>query len=123
MVTLLSIAMTLYCEAASEGEIGMRAVASVIYNEASRTGKDYTAVCQNPRRYSCWRDIDAFQIDETSGAWKTARKLARQMVIREFRPDGTWTHYYNPRLANPNWADLMINVSEIGNHRFGVLED
>lgn len=123
MFALLALATTLYCEAATESTNGMLAVASVIYNEAKKTEAPYEKVCRNPNRYSCWRNIELFEIDYESDAWKRAKSIAKLMLEDRFAPCGPWTHFYNPKVSSPRWADKLLEVRDIGNHRFGVLEE
>ena len=117
------VADTLYLEARGEGERGLRAVASVVYNRAVRTGKTFEAVCLAPKQFSCWngltpttckitpknvRDVEAYILCHT---------IEKELLTGKFEPLGDWTHYYNPRLCSPKWAK-NTKEKKIGNHNF-----
>jgi hypothetical protein len=56
------------------------------------------------------------------GAWIDLLIIANEMSVGTFLPDGNWDHYYNPELCTPSWARDLVDVTEIGRHRFGRMK-
>ena len=117
------VADTLYLEARGEGEAGLRAVASVIYNRAKRSGKTCEAVCLAPKQFSCWigNAPKTLKIAPKNGfdrrAYRLCQSIEAELLTGKFEPLGDWTHYYNPALCAPKWARGVAKV-KIGNHNF-----
>ena len=117
------VADTLYLEARGEGERGLRAVASVIFNRAKRTGKTFEAVCLAPRQFSCWNGLapKACKIAPKTAsdvkAYRLCQSIEKELLAGNFEPLGAWTHYYNPALCAPRWARGISQV-KIGKHNF-----
>lgn len=119
---MLIIALTLFGEARGETHQGKVAVASVIYNRAKERGVTMTAVCLQPKQFSCWGD--EMLINKVHGsldAWFDCVIIAQAMTDGSFQPVLNANHYYNPDLASPSWGDLLEEVAVIGRHRFGRL--
>ena len=121
------IARTIWAEARENGEDGMRAVASVIYNRGAGEIGRMTQVIKIPKQFSCWNkmtpaDWTNFKMKERSGPeWEIANQIAAEIVNRQFRPITDATHYYNPHKVNPSWAYAggKLRPNElIGDHRF-----
>jgi len=118
------ISKTLYHEARSESEIGIKAVASTIHNRAMKKSGNSSSnalVYEALRRkqYSCWNG----RKDLPSGSgkeWMICRAIAYQMVIGEFKPTITNTHYYAHGKVNPKWAQEVEESDKLilGNHTF-----
>lgn len=125
------LALTIAMEAGGESWDGKCAVASVIMREAMITGVPLSEVCTNSNRYSCWRGdtvenivkAKADLMNKDSTDWIQCAWLAKKIVDGTFVMTGTWTHFYNPKLVNPKWAESLTNVVDIGNHRFGYMSD
>lgn len=117
------VADTLYLEARGEGEAGLRAVASVIFNRAKRTGKTFEAECLRPKQFSCWNGLApktckiAPKSDFDRRAYKLCLLIECELLAGKFEPVGDWTHYYNPALCSPRWARGIYQV-KIGKHNF-----
>lgn len=117
------VADTLYLEARGEGERGLRAVASVVYNRAVRTGKTFEAVCLAPKQFSCWNGLAPITCKITpknardAEAYRLCHTIEKELLTGKFEPLGEWTHYYNPKLCNPTWAK-NTSITKIGNHNF-----
>ena len=116
------VANTLYFEARSESEQGLREVATVIYNRAQNTGKTFEAVCLQPFQFSCWNASKtrktAPKTHSDTEAYRLCLAIEKELLTGKFEPLGEWTHYYNPRLCSPNWARDGQNKTQIGNHIF-----
>ena len=117
------IADTLYMEARGEGERGLRAVATVIYNRAKGSAARMEKVCLKPKQFSCWNGETpkTVRIAPKSAFDRRAHALClsieKELLSGNFSPLGEWTHYYNPRLCSPTWAQGVPYV-KIGNHNF-----
>lgn len=115
------VAKTLYHEARGEGEVGIRAVASVLQNRASkRYGKTSIAFCaaeaKRKLQFSCWNG----KKDLASGkgaAWDICMKVAKEMSSGTFKKTHGHTHYYAYKICNPKWAAGQPG-DVIGNHKF-----
>lgn len=113
---------TVWAEARGETEEGRIAVAEVIRNRAKKHGWSIAKVVLQPLQFSCWNAygqtrISAAMIDdmdpgviECANAW---------LASQDSNLTNGATHYYNPRLAAPEWGPEMTDVVAIGNHRFG----
>lgn len=110
------ISDTLYMEARGEGERGLRAVASVIYNRAKGSAARMEKVCLKPKQFSCWNGkAPKSAFDRRAHA--LCLSIEKELLSGNFSPLGEWTHYYNPRLCSPRWAQGVPCV-KIGNHKF-----
>ena len=118
------VANTLYFEARGEPERGLRAVATVIYNRAQNKGKTFEAVCLQPFQFSCWNTSKTRKIVPKGHfdikAYEKCLSIENELLKGNFKPLGTWTHYYNPRLCSPKWARGVESV-QIGSHVFLTL--
>lgn len=115
------VADTLYMEARGEGESGLLAVATVIYNRAGGKADKMEVVCLKPKQFSCWNDSKTRAIapknDFDKKAYKLCLQIEKELLNGKFEPQGDWTHYYNPKLCNPKWAGGKAKT-KIGNHTF-----
>jgi N-acetylmuramoyl-L-alanine amidase len=117
------IARTLHAEAGCEDFRGKIAVATVIYNRKMNSDVDWHEVILKPKQFSCWNNPKETNDRGPSQRAVLCRAIARGLIDGEFEPTGPWTHYYNPKLCTPSWADSLTEVRSIGRHRFGVLND
>ena len=114
------IADTLYLEARGEGEEGIKAVATVIYNRAIAKHKSYKQICLQPKQFSCWNSgkikiNPKTKVDKK--AYEFCKEVEKQMLSNKFKPMGNWTHYYNSKLCSPKWAK-GAKKTKIENHVF-----
>lgn len=122
------IARTLWAEAKGDGEEGMRAVASVIFNRAMGNTNNIIPVIKKRKQFSCWNamtesDWTDFKLKEKVGPeWAIANKIAEEMASGTFKVTTMANHYYNPDKCNPSWAKRengeVRRFTVIGNHRF-----
>jgi len=122
---LLIIALTLWGEARGEGEAGIRAVASVIWNRAGYNPANCEAVCLKPYQFSCWNGKRGEKLRQTrpaGAAWDICEEVAEEMLRGTFRLSTDADHYMTLGLYNslqrPAWADKMEVKCIIGNHIF-----
>lgn len=115
------LAYAIWYEARGEGEIGQRAVASVIWN---RAGGDPGKLVYVITRRNWLGNTAPLDVDDGDWADDVLREdcwaIARELVKGTFKPMGPWTHFYNPKLALPTWGMSMTNTFQIGGHLFGV---
>lgn len=86
---VLIIAQTLYGEARGERKEGMQRVASVIYNRANGDKNKFANICLEKKQFSCWDDIPSgenLKFDANSESFKTAMKIALEMMTGKFKP-------------------------------------
>lgn len=130
------VLQTIIAEAGNQGEYGLAAVAHSIDNRVDRYGLDPAEVVVERRgnspfhQYSAWNDTgrggnDVRGIGPDDPRWDSADRIYRD--VRDNAYDFTFgaTHYYNPDIANPNWADPNVSGTErrydaldIEDHRF-----
>ncbi|MBQ0946385.1 cell wall hydrolase [Ideonella sp. 4Y16] len=136
------LARTLYGEARGEGELGMEAVAHVVFNRVearSWWGRDVIGVCRKPWQFSCWNANDPnatrlLTLNASDPFFAAASRVAARVHAAQrmgtrlrvdaaagLRGDITFgaTHYYAPaRVARPRWAAHLQPCARIGHHHF-----
>lgn len=112
------IALTLLGEARGEGEIGMRAVGSVIANRASERHQSIRTVCLQPYQFSCWlgKGVAVKLLKSREGV--IAGKLADAMLNKRLCDVTSGANHYCRFDCHPNWADPDLMVMRLGNHCF-----
>lgn len=121
------VARTIWGEARGEGERGMHAVANVIINRAKKGGwwgNTPVEVCLKPQQFSAWNRNDpnfdlARKVTTDNAQFRTALQIAGRAIAGTL-PDITngATHYFNPNVVMPAWANALSYIADIGNHRF-----
>lgn len=118
-------AATVFMEARGGGPALMGAVANVLKNRAAqphRFGATLAAVCLAPHQFSCWQsapNLHALALsDERDPAWLEANGQVQAALN-----DGTdfsdgATHYFDPSIAPPNWAQNATLTVEIEGVKF-----
>lgn len=128
MTPAMVVALTIWAEARGETPAGREAVASVIMWRArdmrrvkTVSGRDerLTAVCREPKQFSCWNDGALERLTPTGESWEHAQALAAAMVAGTFRSTITATHYHAD-YVRPSWAARLKLVRQIGHHKFYV---
>ena len=133
------LAMNMYHEARNQGVAGQLAVTSVVMNRVA--DKRYPdTICkvikQSPTRpswkgtgemipvrnkcqFSWYCDGKSDKVDPFSRGWQESIYIAMAVLVEKYHdPTHGATHYYNPRLANPQWAVHYEETATIGNHCF-----
>jgi len=124
------LAATVWGEARSEGETGMRAVAHVMVNRIGpRFGEDLSTVILSPKQFSVWnrndpnrRAVMNLARDPSSVAtdpeWLVADQIAREVLGgRSVDPTGG-ALFYHTRAVRPRWARVGQGRQTIGQHIF-----
>jgi spore germination cell wall hydrolase CwlJ-like protein len=124
------LAATVWGEARSEGEDGMRAVAHVMVNRiGDRFGEDLATVILSPKQFSVWnrrdpnrRIVQRLARDPASVAtdaeWATAERIAREVLSGQSVDPTGGALFYHTRAVRPRWARVGQGRQEIGAHVF-----
>lgn len=125
------LARTMYGEASDQGEEGMVAVGNVVMNRfksiKSWWGNDIEGIIKMPKQFSVFNDTESgnykrmMNATEDDEVYQQALKIAEGLLTGniEDNTEGS-THYYNPDIVHPDWADdpLMTKIKKIGDHTF-----
>ena len=125
------MALTMWGEARSSGEEGMRAVGHVIANRrlSGRHGAFATDTVSEAWQFSCWNagdpNLRAMQNVETlphAGReyrmWLAAKRIAAEILAgRSADPTGG-ALFYHADYVSPRWAEGVPVVASIGHHLF-----
>ena len=126
------MALTMWGEARSDGEEGMRAVGHVIDNRRRarhRSGRYVTDTVSAAWQFSCWNrgdpnraammNIDALpEGSREHDLWLAAKRLAAEILAgRSADPTGGALFYHTAAVA-PGWSRGVPPVSRIGRHIF-----
>lgn len=121
---------TLYHEARGEPNQGVLAVANVVLNrmESPRYPKTVCGVVKQQLvkgiwQFSFWKEKKLLTKPVDKQAWQRMEKLAQQVInlhYAGFDIVDDSMYYYNPDVANPNWAKSkkLQFVRKIGKHKF-----
>lgn len=124
------LAATIWAEARSEGEEGMRAVAHVIANRrGERFGYSIESVVLSPFQFSAWNRGDpnrplAMHPERyaTGGAnletWETAQRIAREVLAGQSADPTGGALFYHTTAIRPYWARYGQGRQVIGAHAF-----
>ena len=126
------MALTMWGEARSHGEEGMRAVGHIIHNrwqKKERAGAYVTDTVSEAWQFSCWNPTDPnrakmLAIDalppgtEEHRQWLVARRLADEILSgRSTDPTGG-ALFYHTTAVSPRWSRGIPPVTRIGDHVF-----
>ena len=124
------LAATVWGEARSEGEDGMRAVAHVMVNRIGpRFGEDLSTVILSPKQFSVWnrsdpnrRLVQSLARDPSSVAtdpeWLVADRVAREVLGGQSVDPTGGALFYHTRGVRPRWARIGQGRQTIGQHIF-----
>lgn len=124
------LAATVWGEARSEGEDGMRAVAHVMVNRVGpRFGEDLATVILSPKQFSVWnrgdpnrRTVVNLARDPSSVAtdpqWLVADQIAREVLGGQSVDPTGGALFYHTRAVRPRWARIGQGRQVIGQHIF-----
>jgi hypothetical protein len=123
------LAATVWGEARSEGEDGMRAVAHVMVNRiGSRFGEDLATVILSPKQFSVWnrgdpnrRHVTNFVADpdrEGDAQWETSQRIAREVLSGQSVDPTQGALFYHTSAIRPRWARQGVGRHVIGQHVF-----
>ncbi|MBC7769489.1 MAG: cell wall hydrolase [Phycisphaerales bacterium] len=124
------LAATIWGEARSEGEDGMRAVAHVMLNRVgSRFGENLETVIMSPYQFSVWnrgdpnrRLVSNPDRYATGGValetWEQAQHIAREVLSGQSVDPTSGALFYHTRAIRPSWSSQGIGRQTIGAHIF-----
>ena len=124
------LAATVWGEARSEGEVGMRAVAHVMVNRIGpRFGEDLATVILAPKQFSVWNRGDPNRRlvlnlvrDESYATdaeqWAMAQRIAREVLSGLSIDPTEGALFYHTRAVRPRWASDGVGRRTIGAHYF-----
>lgn len=124
------LAATVWGEARSEGEDGMRAVAHVMVNRVgSRFGEDLATVILSPKQFSVWnrndpnrRIVQTLARDPSGVAtdpqWAVAERVSREVLSGQSVDPTSGALFYHTRAVRPRWARIGEGRQVIGQHVF-----
>jgi Cell Wall Hydrolase/Trypsin-like peptidase domain len=120
------VAQTIYGEASSEREEGMRAVGSVILNRVKRKhrGSTPSEICRAKAQFSCWNPGDANRArmekaaQVPDAAYLTARRIAAMVCDRTLPDNVSGCLHYHVVGTLASWAKGRRPLLVIGKHAF-----
>ena len=110
---------TLYNEAGDQGDLGLQAVASVMRNRATASGRDLRGVVSFPHQFEGYRPGS---LDPNSAAFQRVAAVAGPILSGAADPITDADSYYSPSLVKargngaPTWDDG--SGVDLGGHRF-----
>ena len=118
------VAATIFKEARGEGLKGMQAVNEVINNRAKAQNKTRTAICLQPKQFSCWNGITPSKIviDKLQRLdpqnFAIAKKIAQNQPTNHTRG----SQFYHTVNISPKWGKNLkrngYKTLKIGDHVF-----
>lgn len=124
------LAATMWGEARSEGEPGMRAVGHVMVNRVGpRFGDDLRSVILAPKQFSAWNLNDPnrplvmnpdryAKAGEDRQTWLIAQRVAYEVLSGASIDPTSGSLFYHTRAINPTWARYGRGTRIIGAHIF-----
>lgn len=124
------LAATVWGEARSEGEDGMRAVAHVMLNRVGqRFGENLETVIMAPFQFSVWnrgdpnrRLVSNPERYATGGTalttWEQAQRIAREVLTGQSVDPTDGALFYHTRAVRPSWARQGVGRQVVGAHVF-----
>jgi spore germination cell wall hydrolase CwlJ-like protein len=125
------MALTMWGEARSSGEEGMRAVGHVIANRrlSGRHGAFATDTVSEAWQFSCWNagdpNLRAMQNVETLPhdgreyrMWQAAKRVAGEILAGQSEDPTGGALFYHADYVAPRWAEGVPAVTRIGRHLF-----
>lgn len=124
------LAATMWGEARSEGEAGMRAVAHVMVNRVGpRFGEDLRSVILAPKQFSAWNLGDPNRplvqnperYAKSKGeqvTWEAAQRIAYDVLSGASVDPTNGALFYHTRAVRPYWSRYGVKAHVIGAHIF-----
>lgn len=134
----LIMALTMWGEARSHGEAGMRAVGHVILNRANsghprRFGRGVVGVSKKRKQFSCWNrgDPNLRKMQHVNkirdshptsyGRFVQAYRIAGEILNGQSKDPTKGAVYYHTDDIDPYWASSVNKVGKHANHIFYTL--
>lgn len=128
-----ALTRTIFMEGKSEGEKGMDAIASVIWNRIDGNKRFIIDIIKQDSQFSCWNKYNWSKFSEKYDPegdikqFRYALKLACKIYKGEFESTvGNRNIYYNPETSSPKNLKILnkcANPIMIGKHRFAYSKE
>ena len=125
------MALTMWGEARSDGEAGMRAVGHVIDNRRrlGRHGAFVTDTVSEAWQFSCWNrgdpnlaamaNVDALPANSREGRlWLAAKRMAEEILSGQSEDPTGGSLFYHAAEVAPRWSRGLAPERRIGRHLF-----
>tara|TARA_R110000765_G_scaffold88129_1_gene168672 strand:- start:2236 stop:2643 length:408 start_codon:yes stop_codon:yes gene_type:complete len=121
------VARTIWGEARSESEDGIKAVANVIANRVKKGGwwgNTFVKVCLKPYQFSCWNtnDPNRRKLEATNECadsnFRRCLVVARDCVNGVLKDITYGSTHYHTVTTTASWVDDETPVTKIGRHMF-----
>lgn len=124
------LAATMWGEARSEGDDGMRAVAHVMVNRIGpRFGQDLRSVILAPKQFSAWnlndpnrplvQNPERYAIGgENRTSWLAAQRIAYEVLSGASIDPTNGALFYHTTAIKPRWSQFGVGKEQIGAHIF-----
>ena len=118
------LALNIYWEARSESRLGQVGVAAVTLNRVVARGFPDT-ICEviydggERNRHRCqfsWWCDGKQDVPRESRAWKQARAVAEDVMLRTARDPTRGALWYHADYVRPEWARYLTPITRIGRH-------
>lgn len=113
------MAENVYHEARGEDIVGQIAVAQVVINRATISGRTLCQEIHRPNQFS-WTISGRAEIDDYDAFQKSLIVALHVMTTNLVPAAGDADHYFNPSKADPSWRHEMQPYRTFGNHLFLV---
>lgn len=119
----ITAALCAWREARGEGRDGMRAVLHVINNRSEKRNVSWAAIVYEPLQFSSMtygHDPQLTNIPKQPDANFILCYELAGAIMAGTDPDltGGATHYFNPNIVRPTWAQAMEKTATVGRHDF-----
>lgn len=123
------VAACLVLEASDQGDIGMRAVASVIANRGQRDSSRYIGIVKQPYAFSALNTATTGKTGSDGFAghvrrasrdlnWNAALQIVDQLYANSLSDVTYGADHYSRRDQLPSWSHRMRATTVIGDHLF-----
>jgi spore germination cell wall hydrolase CwlJ-like protein len=115
------ITLTILMEARGEGQEGMHAVASVIWNRSLERKQPFWQTCLAKNQFSCWNQpVHPTKIKELveSPQAHLAWNMAIAMISRQFKDSTNGANHYHALSVTPSWSKGRTPIKIVRNHIF-----
>lgn len=113
-------ALCIWREARGEGITGMQAVSNVIRNRAKKSKLTIYEEITKPLQFSAITAKGDPMLNvypkSNDKQWLEAQDIVDTENLEDITNGAT--HYFNPNVVMPSWADKLTKIGSIGNHDF-----
>lgn len=121
----LCLTEALWFEARGENNLGLQAVAEVIYNRTQQQNKSFCEVIEEPWQFSYRNHLEqgerlTLSASENQIIFNKIRAISEKVVKSEFEPvlDKNVLWYTSTEIKPPSWTKALKKYATIGKHVF-----